>query len=91
MKRRYSWSGFLVGVFLAPCLFIGARYFPAASKSASYYLGISGCVIILAVLPLIFLRVKKDAVPAKRGDLIGYVAILVFCVSLYFVARAVIN
>jgi purine-cytosine permease-like protein len=91
MKNRYSWTSFAIGVFVALCLFVGARYFPAASKSASYYLWIAGCVMILMLLPRIFVRAKREAVPSKRSDLIGYVAILAFCASLYFVARAMID
>jgi len=90
IQQRPSF-GFLVGVILALCFFLLALYFSAASRVGSYYLGIVGSVLALAMLPFVFQRLKKEAVPAKRSDFIGYSVILAFCILIYFVVRAIIT
>jgi hypothetical protein len=80
-----------VGMLIYPCLVALQRYFPTKFKDLNYAFVIVGCVSILALLTSIALTLKKEAVPAKKSDFIGYAVILAFCASIYFIARAVIN
>ena len=89
MKGRSIW--FLCGVLAAPLVLTGysvfVKRFPAVHEAIIF------CLLLgtIAALPSFLARAKKDAVPAKRSDWIGYAVIALFCLMLFMIARAVIT
>ena len=84
--RRY-WIGFVAGACLAPALPLLERRF----ASLGYFFVVSTVVLVFATLPVIVARAKKEAVPAKRSDLIGYAVIFAVLLAVAGVGYAVMR
>ena len=82
-----QWLLFVLGVAILPTLIFGHRYVPNFDSVVQF----GGLILVLALLPFVFLKLKGQAVPAKKSDLLGYAVIIAFCVAMFFVARAVLT
>lgn len=82
-----QWLLFFLGVAILPALIFGHRYVPNSDSVVQF----GGLILVLASLPFVFFKLKGQAVPAKKSDLLGYVVIIAFCAAVIFVARAVLT
>ena len=87
MNRQNYWIMFGIGIAAVPAFVLLNRFFPGFGDAWM----IVAPLLIIALLPAIFTRVKKQAVPAKKSDLFGYAAILAFCVVVAVVAGIILK
>jgi hypothetical protein len=89
MKKslRYRIGFTAVGVCFYAAMVLLSRH----SRAIDYALGIGPIIIFLALLPFMIVRAKKEAVPAKKSDWLGYAvivaALLIACGISYAVTR----
>jgi hypothetical protein len=85
--KRSHLFGFGTGVILAIGFPFAAHRFPILHAALFYAV----CIGTILCLPLIFASLRREAVPAKSSDLIGYAAILVFVLAIGGVAYVVLK
>jgi hypothetical protein len=83
MKRRSNyWIGFIAGLCVWGLLiFLRRTGVIVRYGSFDYALVIGTVVLIFVSLPRIVSSAKKEAIPAKKGDWIGYTVILIFLLA----------
>ncbi len=86
LTPRYA-AGFVVGLILCVGFLFLAPRIPAIHGILVYVVSIG----TLISLPFWFIQLKRDAVPAKRTDLIGYAVILAFAAGIGVVAYRVLG
>jgi hypothetical protein len=85
--KRSHRIGFAVGIILAVGLPFAEHRFPILRAVLFYSVSIG----TLLCLPFIFAIAKKDAVPAKPSDFIGYAVILAVVLAIGGAAYAVLK
>jgi hypothetical protein len=91
MKKPPSWFPSVLGFVAAPFLLLGYSAFRRRFPSVEYAAGLCLLFGILLSLPFVFVRMKKDAAPAKGSDFIGYAVILAVLVGVASIAYAVVK
>jgi hypothetical protein len=84
---RWFWFGFIFGPAILYAGSLIAKRFPALE----YIAVMAICLGIIAWLPFFFRQAKKEAVAAKKTDLIGYAVILAALLAVIGVGYAVIK
>ena len=89
MKKPSVW--FYVGLFGGPFIIAGYAMLTRRFPSIEFTVVICCSLGAIAALPRLVLQAKKEAVPAKRSDWIGYAVIALFCIVVYLIAREVVT
>ncbi len=93
MKRgRGYWVGFAGGIcFFVLILILRKNGVIKRYESFDYAMVVGSVVLILAGLPAVVIAAKKEAVPAKSLDWIGYAVILAALLAVAGIGYAVIR
>jgi glucose dehydrogenase len=89
VKTPSRW--FWLGVLLSPAILLGGAFVAKRFPSLEYVAVVAVCLGIIAWLPFVVRQAKKEAVPAKKSDLIGYAVILAVLLAVSGIGYAVIR
>lgn len=89
MKMPSRW--FWLGLLLSPVILLGGAVIAKRFPTVEYAMVLAVCLGTIAWLPFFVRQAKKEAVPAKKSDFIGYAVILAVVLAVAGIGYAVIR
>ncbi|MDI1250233.1 MAG: hypothetical protein PSV13_15330 [Lacunisphaera sp.] len=87
MKMPSRW--FWLGLLLSPAILLGGAVIAKRFPTLEYAMVLALCLGIIVWLPFFVRQMKKEAVPAKKSDFIGYAVIFAVLLAVAGIGYAV--